>query len=70
MSKCLSTAVKLEYLRRNPAEVVTLPWVERKEIQPLTDAQVGALVAAIGSDGYGTLLKVCLLYTSPSPRDS
>lgn len=58
LSKCLSTAVKLEYLRRNPAEVVTLPWVERKEIQPLTDAQVGALVAAIGSDGYGTLLKV------------
>lgn len=58
MSKCLSTAVKLEYLRRNPAEMVTLPRLERKEIQPLTDAQVGALVAAIGSDGYGTLLKV------------
>lgn len=58
LSKCLSTAVKLEYLRRNPAEVVTLPRVERKDIQPLTDAQVGALVAAIGSDGYGTLLKV------------
>ncbi len=58
LSKCLSTAVKLEYLRRNPAEMVTLPRLERKEIQPLTDAQVGALVAAIGSDGYGTLLKV------------
>lgn len=55
LSKCLSTAVKLEYLRHNPAE---LPRVERKDIQPLTDAQVGALVATIGSDGYGTLLKV------------
>lgn len=58
LSKCLSTAVKLEYMRRNPAEMVTLPRVERKEIQPLTDAQVGALVAAIGNDGYGTLLKL------------
>ena len=45
-------------MRRNPAEMVTLPRVERKEIQPLTDAQVGTLAAAIGSDGYGTLLKV------------
>ena len=60
LSKCLSTAVKLEYLRRNPAEVVTLPRVECKEIQPLTDAQVGTLVAAISSDGYGTLLKVAV----------
>lgn len=58
LSKCLSTAVKLEYMRRNPAEVVTLPRVERKEIKPLTDEQVRALLAAIGDDGYGTLLKV------------
>lgn len=60
LSKCLSIAVKLEYLRRNPAEMVTLPRVERKEIQPLNDAQVGALVAAVGNDGYGTLIKVVL----------
>ena len=38
--------------------MVTLPRVKRKEIQPLTDAQVGALVAAIGNDGYRTLLKL------------
>ena len=58
LSKCLSTAVRLEYMRRNPAEVVTLPRVERKEINPLTDEQVRALLAAVGDDGYGTLLKV------------
>lgn len=58
LSKCLSTAVKLEYIRRNPTEVVTLPRVERKEIQPLTDEQVSALLSAVGDDSYGTLLKV------------
>ncbi len=60
LSKCLSVAVKLEYLRRNPAEMVTLPRVERKEIRPLTDAQISALLAVVGDDGYGTLIKVVL----------
>lgn len=45
-------------MRRNPAEAVKLPRVERKEIKPLTDEQVRALLAVIGDDGYGTLLKV------------
>lgn len=57
LSKCLSTAVKPEYMRRNPAQVVTLPRAERKEIKPLTDEQVRALLAATGNDGYETLLK-------------
>lgn len=60
LSKCLSVAVKLEYLHRNPAEMVTLPRVDRKEIQPLNDEQVGVLVSAVGNDGYGTLIKVVL----------
>lgn len=58
LSKCLSTAVKLEYMRRNPAESVTLPRVERKEIKPLTDEQVSKMVAQAGNDGFGTLFKV------------
>lgn len=58
LSKCLSTAVKLEYMRRNPAESVTLPRVERKEIKPLTDEQVSKIVAQAGNDGFGTLFKV------------
>lgn len=58
LSKCLSTAVKLEYMRRNPAESVTLPRVTKKEIKPLTDEQVSKMVAQAGSDGFGTLFKV------------
>lgn len=58
LSKCLSTAVKLEYMRRNPTESVTLPRVVRKEIKPLTDEQVSAMVAQAGSDGFGTLFKM------------
>lgn len=58
LSKCLSTAVKLEYIRRNPAESVTLPRVDRKEIKPLTDGQVSKMVAQAGNDGFGTLFKV------------
>lgn len=58
LSKCLSTAVKLEYMRRNPAESVTLPRVERREIKPLTDEQVSKMVAQAGNDGFGTLFKV------------
>lgn len=58
LSKCLSTAVKLEYMRRNPTESVALPRVVRKEIKPLTDEQVSAMVAQAGSDGFGTLFKM------------
>ena len=58
LGKCLSTAVKLEYMRRNPAESVTLPRVTEKEIKPLTDKQVSKMVAQAGSDGFGTLFKV------------
>ena len=58
LSKCLSTAVKLEYMRRNPAESVTLPRVTKKEIKPLTDEQVSRMVAQAGIDGFGTLFKV------------
>lgn len=58
LSKCLSTAIKLEYMRRNPAESVTLPRVVKKEIKPLTDEQVRQMVAQAGNDGFGTLFKV------------
>lgn len=58
LSKCLSTAVRLEYMRQNPAESVTLPRVTKKEIKPLTDEQVSRMVAQAGTDGFGTLFKV------------
>lgn len=58
LRKSLAVAVQLEYLKRNPAEKVILPRVEKKAIKPLTDAQVVSLVATAGCDGFGTLFKV------------
>jgi len=58
LRKSLSVAVQLEYIRRNPAEPVTLPRVEKKLINPLTDAQVHNMILAAENDGFGTLFKV------------
>ena len=60
LTKALSVAVQMGYLRDNPAERVTLPRVEKKEIQPLTDDQVKAFLQASVGDEYETLLKVIL----------
>ena len=58
LRKCLAVAVQLEYIRRNPAEPVILPRVEKKIIKPLTDEQVQKMICAAGDDGFGTLFKV------------
>lgn len=63
LTKALSVAVQMGYLRDNPAERVTLPCVEKKEIHPLTDEQVKAFLAASVGDEYEILLKV-ILFTS------
>lgn len=60
LNKCLSIAMRLEYLRRNPAQLVTLPRVEHKEIKPLTDEQVQRTFSIAGHDGYGMLLKLVM----------
>lgn len=60
LSKCLSIAMRLEYLRRNPAQLVTLPRVDHKEIKPLTDEQVQRMFSIAGNDGYGMLLKLVM----------
>lgn len=60
LTKALSVAVQMGYLRDNPAERVTLPRVEKKEIHPLTDDQVKAFLAASAGDEYEALLKVIL----------
>ena len=61
LTKCLSTAVQVGYLRNNPASMVTLPKVERKEIHPLTDEQVKAFMQEAVGDEYEILMKVILL---------
>jgi integrase family protein len=60
LTKALSTAVSIGYLRMNPAERVTLPRVERKELQPLTDEQVKEFLRVSALDPCGTVLKVIL----------
>lgn len=61
LTKCLSTAVQVGYLRNNPASMVTLPKVEKKEIHPLTDEQVKAFMQEAVGDEYEILMKVILL---------
>lgn len=60
LTKALSVAVQMGYIRDNPADRVTLPRVEKKEIHPLTDDQVKAFLAASVGDEYESLLKVIL----------
>ena len=60
LTKALSVAVSVGYLRSNPAEKVTLPRVEKKEIQPLTDDLVKAFLEATAGDEYEIILKVIL----------
>lgn len=60
MSKALSTAVNVGYIKSNPAERVTLPRVEKKEICPLTDSQVKAFMAACTGNEYERVYKLIL----------
>ena len=58
LTKALSVAVELGYLKLNPCDRVTLPRVEKKEIVPLTDEQVRALLTEAERDEYGDIFKV------------
>ena len=60
LTKCLSTAVQVGYLRSNPASMVTLPKIEKKEIHPLTDEQVKDFLRVSTGDEYEILLKMIL----------
>jgi len=58
LTKALNTAVDVGYLKTNPADRVTLPRVEKKEIHPLTDEQVKAFYKAAENDEYCYLLRL------------
>ena len=60
LTKCLSTAVQVGYLKNNPASMVTIPKVVKKEINPLTDDQVRDFLQVSTGDEYEILLKVIL----------
>lgn len=60
LTKTLSTAVSIGYLRTNPADRVTLPRVEKKELAPLTDAQVKDFLQVSAGDSLEIIMKVIL----------
>ena len=60
LTKALSVAVAIGYLQVNPADKVTLPRVEKKDLHPLTDEQVKAFLEIAPADEYGTILTVIL----------
>lgn len=60
LTKALSTAVDIGYLRINPADRVTLPRVEKKELAPLTDEQVKDFLREASNDDLEIILKVIL----------
>lgn len=60
LTKCLSTAVQVGYLRDNPAQRTTLPKILKKEIHPLTDEQVKAFLRVASGDEYEIILKTIL----------
>lgn len=60
LSKALNTAVRVGYLKHNPAELCTTPKLEKKEISPLTDEQVKAFVKLCEAEDYGRIYKLIL----------
>lgn len=58
LSKALNTARRQGMIKQNPAELCTTPKIERKEINPLTDEQVKAFIAACDGENYGNAYKL------------
>lgn len=62
LHKALSQAVKIGYLRFNPADACELPRIERKEIKPLDNAAMSAFVKAVQGHRFEALY-LTLLFT-------
>lgn len=60
LTKALTVAVDMGYLRDNPAERVTLPRVVRQEIRPLTDAQIADFLREVSHDEFSAYFKTVL----------
>ena len=60
LSKALNTAVRVGYIKRNAAELCTTPKLEKKEISPLTDAQITEFVKLCAGEDYGRIYKLIL----------
>lgn len=60
LHQALEKAMKLEYIARNPAAGCKLPKLEKREIKPLEDAEVIALLNAAQGTELETLVTVAL----------
>jgi integrase len=60
LHKALQQAVKVNYIRFNPAEACELPRIERPELNPLDDDQIAAFLQAIKGHRFETLFAVTL----------
>ena len=60
LSKALNTAVRVGYLKQNASELCVTPKLEKKEISPLTDAQIKEFVALCAGEDYGRIYKLIL----------
>ena len=60
LTKALSVAVDIGYLRSNPADRVTLPRIEKKPLAPLNDEQVKAFLTAVAGHELEIPMKVIL----------
>lgn len=60
LHQALEKAVDLGYIARNPATKCELPRLEQKEIHPLDDQQVGALLSAVEGGPLEYLVNVAL----------
>lgn len=60
LHKALQQAVMLNYIKSNPSDACTLPRVEKTQIQPIEDAKIKELIAAMQGHKYEALYLIDL----------
>ncbi|MGA9768363.1 MAG: site-specific integrase [Blastocatellia bacterium] len=60
LSSALKQAVKWRMLTHNPAQLVDLPKLQRKEMKALTKEEAGKFLSAASEDRYGVLFAIAL----------
>lgn len=60
LHKALDQAVKLHYIPNNATDACTVPRVEKKEIQPLTEDEIAAFITEAEGDQYRDVFTVAL----------
>lgn len=60
LHQSLEKAVKLEYITKNPADGCELPRMEHREVKPLSDEEVAALLEAAKNNPIEPVIKVAL----------